>query len=197
MQRRACTMPSCMPAFPRRWSLSAAGCRLIVATSKPHHFARPILQHFALARHFAAIHGPELDGTARCQDGFARPHPRRAQARSESGDHGRRPRVRRRCRQQQWHRQHRRGLGLRQHCRASRRWGGEHLRCTVPAGAADFGRRQIISTGCLRPGGPRYPTPVELSHQRARRRPAGVDAPRSVASFLTLRETAALSWRAI
>jgi len=42
--------------------LRAAGCRLIVATSKPHHYARPILQHFALAHRFAAIHGPELDG---------------------------------------------------------------------------------------------------------------------------------------
>jgi phosphoglycolate phosphatase len=42
--------------------LCAAGCRLILATSKPHHYARPILQHFALAPRFAAIHGPELDG---------------------------------------------------------------------------------------------------------------------------------------
>jgi phosphoglycolate phosphatase len=44
-------------------ALAAAGCRLIVATSKPHHYARPILQRFDLARCFAAIHGPELDGT--------------------------------------------------------------------------------------------------------------------------------------
>jgi phosphoglycolate phosphatase len=43
--------------------LRAAGCRLLLATAKPHHFARPILEHFALASHFAAIHGPELDGT--------------------------------------------------------------------------------------------------------------------------------------
>ena len=43
--------------------LSAAGCRLIVATSKPHAFARPILERLGLARHFAAAHGPELDGT--------------------------------------------------------------------------------------------------------------------------------------
>jgi phosphoglycolate phosphatase len=42
--------------------LCAAGCRLILATSKPHHYARPILKHFALAPRFAAIHGPELDG---------------------------------------------------------------------------------------------------------------------------------------
>jgi phosphoglycolate phosphatase len=44
-------------------TLTTAGCRLIVATAKPHIFARPILERFDLARHFAAIHGPELDGT--------------------------------------------------------------------------------------------------------------------------------------
>jgi len=44
-------------------ALSAAGHRLLVATSKPHRYARPILEHFDLARHFAAICGPELDGT--------------------------------------------------------------------------------------------------------------------------------------
>lgn len=44
-------------------ALGAAGCRLIVATSKPHTYARPILEHFDLARRFAGIHGPELDGT--------------------------------------------------------------------------------------------------------------------------------------
>lgn len=43
-------------------TLRAAGHRLIVATSKPHVFAKPILAHFDLARHFAAIHGAELDG---------------------------------------------------------------------------------------------------------------------------------------
>jgi phosphoglycolate phosphatase len=43
-------------------ALAAAGCCLIVATAKPHHFARPLLQHFQLADRFAAIHGPELDG---------------------------------------------------------------------------------------------------------------------------------------
>jgi phosphoglycolate phosphatase len=43
--------------------LRAAGCRLIVATAKPHYYARPILERFDLAHRFAAIHGPELDGT--------------------------------------------------------------------------------------------------------------------------------------
>jgi len=44
-------------------ALSAAGCRLFVATSKPHYYARPILERFDLAHRFAGIHGPELDGT--------------------------------------------------------------------------------------------------------------------------------------
>lgn len=43
--------------------LSASGCRLFVATSKPHYYARPILERFDLAHRFAGIHGPELDGT--------------------------------------------------------------------------------------------------------------------------------------
>lgn len=43
--------------------LSRAGCRLIVATSKPHVFAKPILRELGLATYFAAIHGAELDGT--------------------------------------------------------------------------------------------------------------------------------------
>jgi phosphoglycolate phosphatase len=38
------------------------GRRLFVATSKPHVFARRILEHFDLARFFVAIHGSELDG---------------------------------------------------------------------------------------------------------------------------------------
>jgi phosphoglycolate phosphatase len=42
--------------------LAAKGYRLLLATSKAHVFARPILAHFALDRHFAAIHGSELDG---------------------------------------------------------------------------------------------------------------------------------------
>jgi phosphoglycolate phosphatase len=44
-------------------TLSAGGHRLFVATSKPHCYARPIVQHFGLAGHFHAVHGPELDGT--------------------------------------------------------------------------------------------------------------------------------------
>lgn len=43
-------------------ALRAAGHRLMVATSKPHVFAKPILAHFGLAQYFAAIHGSELDG---------------------------------------------------------------------------------------------------------------------------------------
>lgn len=44
-------------------ALTAAGHRLFVATSKPHAFARPIIDHFGLARHFTGVYGPELDGT--------------------------------------------------------------------------------------------------------------------------------------
>jgi phosphoglycolate phosphatase len=44
-------------------ALCAAGHRLFVATSKPHLYARPILERFGLARQFVAICGPELDGT--------------------------------------------------------------------------------------------------------------------------------------
>ena len=43
-------------------SLAREGYTLVLATSKPHTFARPILAHFALDRYFAAIHGAELDG---------------------------------------------------------------------------------------------------------------------------------------
>jgi phosphoglycolate phosphatase len=44
-------------------ALGMAGHRLFVATSKPHHYARPILERFGLAHHFVAICGPEFDGT--------------------------------------------------------------------------------------------------------------------------------------
>ncbi len=43
-------------------AMRAAGITLIVATSKPHVMARPILAHFGLDTHFHAIHGAELDG---------------------------------------------------------------------------------------------------------------------------------------
>ena len=43
-------------------ALAKDGYTLVLATSKPHVFARSILAHFALAQHFAAIHGAELDG---------------------------------------------------------------------------------------------------------------------------------------
>jgi phosphoglycolate phosphatase len=43
-------------------SLARNGHRLIVATSKPHVFARPIIEHAGLSRFYAAIHGAELDG---------------------------------------------------------------------------------------------------------------------------------------
>ncbi len=43
--------------------LRQRGHRLIIATSKPHVFATPIMQRFGLDHHVAAIHGSELDGT--------------------------------------------------------------------------------------------------------------------------------------
>jgi phosphoglycolate phosphatase len=42
--------------------LRASGYRLFVATSKPHPFARRILDRIGLAPLFAAIYGAELDG---------------------------------------------------------------------------------------------------------------------------------------
>jgi len=44
-------------------SLVAQGIRLFVATSKVHAFARPIVAHFGLDRHFIAVEGAEMDGT--------------------------------------------------------------------------------------------------------------------------------------
>jgi len=42
--------------------LRAAGHRMWVVTSKPHVFARRILEHFDLLRFFAGVYGCELDG---------------------------------------------------------------------------------------------------------------------------------------
>jgi phosphoglycolate phosphatase len=44
-------------------ALRTGGHRLFVATAKPHCYARPILERLGLAGRFAAICGPELDGT--------------------------------------------------------------------------------------------------------------------------------------
>jgi phosphoglycolate phosphatase len=44
-------------------SLCDAGLALHLCTSKPHLFARRILEHFALDAFFTSIHGSELDGT--------------------------------------------------------------------------------------------------------------------------------------
>lgn len=43
--------------------LHAMGHRMMVVTSKPHAFARPIIAHLDLTDLFHAVHGPELDGT--------------------------------------------------------------------------------------------------------------------------------------
>lgn len=44
-------------------ALTAAGKRLVLATSKPEAFARQILEHFSLASYFAYIAGANMDET--------------------------------------------------------------------------------------------------------------------------------------
>jgi phosphoglycolate phosphatase len=44
-------------------SLGRAHPRMFVATSKPHVFAKRIVDHFGLSRHFEHVFGSELDGT--------------------------------------------------------------------------------------------------------------------------------------
>ena len=44
-------------------TLANRGTTLLVATSKPLVYARRIVDHFELGRHFAEVHGCELDGT--------------------------------------------------------------------------------------------------------------------------------------
>ena len=43
--------------------LGQSGFRMFVATSKPHVFARRIIDHFGLNNHFERVFGSELDGT--------------------------------------------------------------------------------------------------------------------------------------
>jgi phosphoglycolate phosphatase len=44
-------------------AITAAGHDCFVATTKPHVFARRIVEHFELATFFTAVYGSELDGT--------------------------------------------------------------------------------------------------------------------------------------
>jgi phosphoglycolate phosphatase len=46
-------------------ALSADGRRLAVATSKPEHYARPIVEHLGFDHFFETIGGDELDGSLR------------------------------------------------------------------------------------------------------------------------------------
>lgn len=46
-------------------ALGAASARMAVATSKPTGFASRIVEHFALAQHFAFVAGATLDGSRR------------------------------------------------------------------------------------------------------------------------------------
>ncbi len=43
--------------------LNKRGIVCVLATCKPHEFANSIIEHFDLARHFAFVSGPEMDGT--------------------------------------------------------------------------------------------------------------------------------------
>jgi phosphoglycolate phosphatase len=45
--------------------LHASGVRLAVATSKPEHYAGPIVEHLGLAEFFETVGGDELDGSLR------------------------------------------------------------------------------------------------------------------------------------
>lgn len=47
---------------PALAQLTQEGASLHLATSKPHVFARQILEYFALEAYFASVHGSELDG---------------------------------------------------------------------------------------------------------------------------------------
>jgi phosphoglycolate phosphatase len=50
------------PGIPKALAqLRAQGVRLFVATSKPHVYARPIVEHFGLSAYFEAVYGSELD----------------------------------------------------------------------------------------------------------------------------------------
>jgi phosphoglycolate phosphatase len=44
-------------------AIAASGALLVVATSKPHVYARRIVEHFSLDGFFSDVHGCELDGT--------------------------------------------------------------------------------------------------------------------------------------
>jgi phosphoglycolate phosphatase len=44
-------------------ALAADGRRLAVATSKPEHYAVPIVEHLGLAGHFETVGGDDLDGS--------------------------------------------------------------------------------------------------------------------------------------
>jgi phosphoglycolate phosphatase len=44
-------------------AITGTGCRCFVATTKPHVFARRIIEHFGLSPFFSDIYGSELDGT--------------------------------------------------------------------------------------------------------------------------------------
>lgn len=48
--------------------LQQAGHRLFVATSKPHVYAKRIIDHFGMGRYISHVYGSELDGTRHDKD---------------------------------------------------------------------------------------------------------------------------------
>ena len=52
------------PGIPETLAeLKTAGCKLLLATAKPHVYAHRILEYFNLRAPFDAVYGSELDGT--------------------------------------------------------------------------------------------------------------------------------------
>ena len=52
------------PGIPETLSaIKSAGCKIVLATAKPHIYAKRILEHFELSAAFDAVYGCELDGT--------------------------------------------------------------------------------------------------------------------------------------
>ena len=72
-------------------NLQEKGVRLFVATSKPHVFARRILDHFDLSHFFIEIYGSELDNRNADKRDLNPAHSRSGEVRPCARRHDRRP----------------------------------------------------------------------------------------------------------
>lgn len=55
---------SVYPGIPEMLAyIKTKGCRVLLATAKPHVYAKRILEHFSMLAPFDSIYGSELDGT--------------------------------------------------------------------------------------------------------------------------------------